>query len=376
MTAIRRIEVTVVPSGVSAHWTGRTRDWHASTTFVRIIDADGVEGVAGVDSYSVATADLSLAEAVRAFAPALLGRETDCTELFLDEMSWAGPPTGCLALLDVALWDLAAKRADQPLYRLLGGSGGGARESIPAYASVTTQPSVEAYLELADRARSEGLTALKVHAWGEPDRDLALLARLRAHDSELVLMHDAEEVYTRRGALKVGRGLDELHCRWFEAPLPDRDLSGYRELRAKVDVPVLPGGYEMQDVLEYSEALRDPPWSALRSEAGATQGITGLIRLVRLAESLNMDLEPVSYGHTSSQLAGLHVMLAFHNSSYFELPYPVEPWEYCVVEPIRWDDKGLVHAPSRAGLGLELDWEQVHARAVGEIVLTDPDRGG
>jgi L-alanine-DL-glutamate epimerase-like enolase superfamily enzyme len=367
MTPIERIEAIVVPSHVNEHWTGRTQDWQVSTTIVRIVDGDGAEGLAGVDSYSVAAADLSLAESVRAFAPALLGREPDCRETFLDEMSWAGPPTGCLALLDVALWDLTAKRAGQPLYRLLGAA---ARESIPAYASVATQSSVEAYLELADRARSEGLRALKVHAWGEPDKDLALLSRLRAHDPQLVLMHDAEGAYTRRGALKVGRGLDELHCRWFEAPLPDHDLSGYRELRAKVDVPILPAGYEMRDVLQFSEALRDPPWSALRSEVSSTEGITGLVRLMRLAEGLNMDLEPVSYGHTASQLAGLHVMLAFENCSYFELPYPAEPWEYCVADPVRWDEQGLIHAPHGAGLGLELDWEQVRAGAAGETVLS------
>jgi hypothetical protein len=90
---------------------------------------------------------------------------------------------------------------------------------------------------------------------------------------------------------------------------------------------------------------------------------------MRLAEAFDMNLEPVSYGHTSVQLAALHVMLAFSNASYFELPYPVEPWEYCVTTPVRWDDQGLVHAPQAAGLGLELDWEQVSARAAGSFVL-------
>ena len=47
-------------------------------------------------------------------------------------MSWVGPPTGCQALLDVALWDVAAKRAGLPLYKLLGAQ----RETLPAYASV------------------------------------------------------------------------------------------------------------------------------------------------------------------------------------------------------------------------------------------------
>jgi|GEM_PF-466304 L-alanine-DL-glutamate epimerase-like enolase superfamily enzyme len=362
---ITRLDVTVVPSGMSARWTDRMLECHVGTTIVRIVDADGVEGIAGVDSYSFAPADLSLAESVRSVAPALLGRDTDCREQFLQDMSWVGPPTGCQALLDVALWGVAAKRAGLPLYKLLGAQ----RDTLPAYASVVTLDSVPAYLEMADRVRGDSLQAMKVHAWGEPDRDLALFAALRAHDPDMTLMYDAECVYSRREALKVARGLEELDCCWFEAPLSDHDLTGYRELRASVHLPILPGGYEMRDVRQYAEALRDPPWTALRSEVGSTLGITGLVRLMRLAEAFDMNLEPVSYGHTSVQLAALHVMLAFSNASYFELPYPVEPWEYCVTTPVRWDDQGLVHAPQAAGLGLELDWEQVSARAAGSFVL-------
>jgi L-alanine-DL-glutamate epimerase-like enolase superfamily enzyme len=350
---------------MSARWTDRMLECHVSTTIARIVDADGIEGIAGVDSYSFAPADLSLAESVRSVAPALLGRDTDCREQFLGDMSWVGPPTGCQALVDVALWDIAAKRAGSPLYELLGA----AREAVPAYASVATLDCVPAYLEMADRVRGEGLRAMKVHAWGEPGRDLALFAALRAHDPDMTLMYDAECVYSRDEALEVARGLEQLDCRWFEAPLPDHDLTGYRELRASVDVPILPGGYELWDVREYTEALRDPPWTALRSEVASTLGITGLVRLLRLAEASGMDLEPVSYGHTSAQLAALHVMQAFTNASYFELPYPVEPWEYCVAAPVRWDDQGLVHAPQGPGLGLELDWEQVRARAAGSFVL-------
>ena len=108
-----------------------------------------------------------------------------------------------------------------------------------------------------------------------PSRDIALLRRLRAHDPDLTLMHDAEGVYDRREALTVARALEELDCRWFEAPLPDFDLAGYRDLMARVDVPILPAGYAMWDVRQFAEALRDPPWSAARSErSAATLGIT------------------------------------------------------------------------------------------------------
>ena len=368
VATIARIQATAIRPDFSLRWTERAGRCFLSTTFVRVTDSDGCEGLAGYDSYTPADVDLSVIESVRSLAPALLGRDADAREEFLEQMRigvvFPFSP-GPLAVLDVALWDLAARRAGLPLYRFLGG----ARESIPAYASLTTMDKEEDYLEVAARARAEGIRALKVHAWGDPGRDIALLRRLRAHDPGLTLMHDAEGVYDRREALRVALALEELDCRWFEAPLPDFDLAGYRDLIARVDVPILPAGYAMWDVGQFTEALRDPPWSAARSDITCTLGITWALKLMRLAAAFDMDLELVSYGHTSSQLAALHIMLAFDNVSYFELPYPVEPWEYAVSTTVRPDGAGLVRAPDASGLGLEVDWEKVRALAAGEVVL-------
>jgi L-alanine-DL-glutamate epimerase-like enolase superfamily enzyme len=368
VATIARIEATAIKPDFSLRWTERAGRCFLSTTIVRVTDSDGCQGIGGFDSYSPAAVDLSVVESVRSLAPALLGRDADSREEFLEEMRigvvFPFSP-GPLAVLDVALWDLAARRSGLPLYRFLGG----ARESIPAYASLTTMDTEEEYLEVADRARAEGIGAMKVHAWGDPARDVALLRRLRAADLDMTLMYDAEGVYDRREALWVAREIEELDCRWFEAPLPDFDLAGYRDLLARVDVPILPAGYAMWDVRQFAEALRDPPWSAARSEITCTLGITWVLKLMRLAAAFDMDLELVSYGHTMCQLAALHVMLAFDNVSYFELPYPVEPWEYAVAAPIRPDGSGLVRAPEAPGLGLELDWERVRSLAAGEIAL-------
>ena len=73
--------------------------------------------------------------------------------------------TGPLALVDVALWDLAAKHAGLPLWKMLGG----AQERLPAYASLETMPSESDYVDVVGRAHAEGIRAVKLHAFGEPD---------------------------------------------------------------------------------------------------------------------------------------------------------------------------------------------------------------
>ncbi len=88
-----------------------------------------------------------------------------------------------------------------------------------------------------------------------------------------------------------------------------------------------------------------------------------------LAQTHDMDLEPVTYGHSLFAIAGLHVMQAFPNVSYFELAYPAEPWEYGVVNPVRPDASGMVSAPEGNGLGVVLDWEALDAMTVHTISL-------
>lgn len=364
-----RIDVFCVDQGTSLRWTEAAPVCGLTTTILRVVDEDGVEGTAGYDSYTPAPSDRSVLEALRSLSPALLGRDAGAREALARDLRVAvvfPQATAPVALMDTALWDLEARRAKVPLSRLLGPAR---RERIPAYASLTTMATEDDYLATVAAAREDGLGAVKVHAWGEPERDVRLLERLRTEYPDLVLMHDAEGVYDRDGALRVGRALDEIGARWFEAPLPDFDLEGYRGLVHRLDVPILAAGYAMWDPLQFSEALRDPPWSAVRAELTSTLGVTALCEIARLAHAFGLDLEPVSYGHTLLQAANLQVMLAFENVRFFELPYPVGPWEYGVVEPIRPGPDGTVALPSGPGLGVELDWEWVERSAFAKISL-------
>ena len=370
MSVITEIEVRAVDADHSVRWTERAPTNAVTTTLVRVSDSDGCFGIGGYDSYTPSPRDLSVLEAVRSLSPVVVGRDSDCRETFANEVRvgvmFPFSPAA-ISVLDVALWDLAARRLQTPLYKLLGG----ARNRIPAYASLETMKRGEDYMETVAAARADGLRAVKVHAWGDPERDMKLLEDLRAAHPHLSLMHDAEGVYDRRSALRVARHLEALDFRWFEAPLPDYDFAGYRELRRRVDVPILAAGYAMWDVRQFAEILRDPPWTALRAEIGSTLGITSLCRLIALAGEFDMDLEPVSYGHALHQVATLHAMLAHNNVSYFELPYPTEPYEYGVLNPVRPDADGMVGAPPGDGLGIELDWEWVDAHTASKLLLTE-----
>ena len=248
-------------------WTERAKSCALSTTILRIVDSDGVEGLAGCDSYQFGRADRSILEAVRSIWPWLEGRTTECREALVEDnrVGVVFPfSTGPLALLDIALWDLAARRAGLPLWKMLGG----AQERLPSGRGVSTMETESEYLEVVGKARDEGIRAVKLHAFGDPDRDVALFAKLRVAYPDLELMHDAESAYDRLEALRWARaGRARLPLvRGAAAGLRPGGLPGSAPSGGRADPPA---GYSMWDIRQMADALRDPPWTTARAEISA-----------------------------------------------------------------------------------------------------------
>lgn len=153
------------------------------------------------------------------------------------------PPFGIADALDQALWDLAAKRAGQPLWRYLGGTSGEAE----AYASglcfhLTDRTAHDFY----KAARTEGHRAYKVKL-GDPDlaRDLARLALVRdAIGPDAAVMADANEAWTpaetRRRCNAFTQAGHSLH--WIEDPIARCDTAGLTMLRASLGTTLLNAG--------------------------------------------------------------------------------------------------------------------------------------
>ncbi|MEX2274471.1 MAG: enolase C-terminal domain-like protein [Actinomycetota bacterium] len=362
--AIRRVSAAAIGPDVPRYrYTEALPARFTTTTIVWIEDADGAVGMGGFDGDSFEDFDLAALETIRSASRPLLGRDADDREGVFNDLRWGGVnpfAPGPLGAIDVALWDLAARVAEQPLFRFLGGE----LDRLPAYASVPTLSGIDDYLAVLAEVVAAGLGAAKLHASGDPIRDAQLHRVVHEHHPELALIHDAEGVYDLDGALAVGRVLDETECRWYEAPLSDFDLPGYRTVRAATATPVLPAGDAVWELRQFEEVLRDPPWDAIRSEVVHIGGVTPAIALSGLAASRDLDIEWVHYGHSLLQAVNLHVSLAFGRTTLIEQAYPSHAWEFGVIEPIRPDASGIVHAPTGPGLGLDLDADAIAAATI------------
>ena len=147
----------------------------------------------------------------------------------------SGVFVSAISAIDIALWDILSKKANLPLYQLLGGK---CNNKIPVYGygmmlqKKSVDQLVELFKEESKQIKSKNFKAMKMKVGLGPKEDLKLVQAARdSVGKDFKLMVDANHAYNLKDALYVGKGLDELDIYWFEEPVAPEDYDGYRELK-------------------------------------------------------------------------------------------------------------------------------------------------
>ncbi|ANY87057.1 MULTISPECIES: mandelate racemase/muconate lactonizing enzyme family protein [Pseudomonas] len=367
---IDRVEVYVCrPTQRGSTWTPDQPDPCTTHTFLRVLTREGIVGTAGTDSYTFHGPDMVLAETLRDMIPDLKGRSAHERATLWQHFKPKAYARSAQAqaLIDVALWDIAAQACGQPLHKMLGSQ----RNQIEAYASTPVLASPQAYVEYVSEWVEKGFRALKFHCWCEADNDVQMVEAVhRAHGEKgLALMLDVEQKYDLAAALRVGGVLSECDYTWFEAPLDDYDLAGYQALTKKLNVPVLAAGNAIADPLLVEYAMDNHCWSRVRIDAMTCGGITPALAIMQRAAQIGLKVELQSWGHSLAQAANLHLMLSQPNCTYFEQACEFEAFEFATANPIRANDQGMVTAPVLNGLGLEIEWSAIQSTALAQLYV-------
>ena len=261
-----------------------------------------------------------------------------------------------IGAVDIALWDLAGQVTGQPIHRLLGSC----RDQVPAYFSSAFLPTAKDYADEALHYKSQGLTAYKIHPHTKPMADIEICRAVRgAVGGDMTLMLDSVWAYGYEDAVRVGRAIEELDYFWYEDPLSEDDIYGYVKLRNKLDIPILatehaPGGLHGLQQFVVQQAT-----DILRGDVAVKGGITALVKIAHLAEAFRMKCEIHHGGNSLNNVANLHVTMAVPNCEFYEVFPCTGANKFGLVEDIEVDENGLVHAPSKPGLGYEIDWDLV-----------------
>jgi L-alanine-DL-glutamate epimerase-like enolase superfamily enzyme len=284
-----------------------------------------------------------------------LNREYMWQKMWMARRYFHMTSTAPIALIDTLLWDLAGHRANLPVHKLIGGF----RDRVPAYLTETGIP-YEDTLKTAQRAVDEGFKGFKDHSMlgVETNLDLAKAIRDLVGD-EMVLMHDPVQQYSVEDAIKVGRGLEELDYLWIEEPLQEFDINGLKRLSDAIDLPVMalesiPGNPYLATPYLVADAIDIVRQTGL--------GITGQIKLANLVEMFGKNC------HGGNP----HVVAAIRNDDWWEVAaWPptgkdrsLEAAFAGLIRDTTEVKDGYMYVPQTAGLGREIDWEQIEERTV------------
>ena len=342
----------------TARYSGREHAWHVVNNILRITTADGFEGVSGVDTYYDAEfGDQALLElrsvaadliALQSLDPVVVGAMLERSRPDLSDEARAS--------IDIALWDLAARRADRPLYQLLGAQ----RDSMEPYASLPFYDTLPEYVDAVNEYARLGYRAFKFHVWGSIEEDSPLVALIQQTfaDSGYRFMIDLEGAYGIEDALRLGEEMDERLFIVLEAAIDDQLLEQYARLRNRLAVAIHPAGYDIYSPEFIRQGIETGAWDAGRFDATTVGGISTALQLLTIANDADLTIDIQSWGHSLAQAANLHLMLANKRTRYFEAPMPKQAYEFGMKNGDLLA-RGRVVAPPGAGLGIEVDWEHL-----------------
>lgn len=319
----------------------------------RITTSDGIEGCAGLTTYTEYDIDRSIYASACSAARAVLGMDANAREQIHQKL-WRRYDflrAQSSSLIDLALWDAAGKAANLPLHQLLGS----ARQRVPVYASIPTFANIDAYIDQVGQLSTQPYHAIKIHPFCELKQDLELIEALANNfNGQQTFYFDAEGQYSREAAVKIGQALSRHDCfEFFEAPMSDMDLDGHTWLRSRVNIPLVMSGIEIFSPALQTHVINQGCCDRLRFDTSLTGGVTVAKKLMAQAEAAGLPCEIQSWGFATTQAANLHMMLSSKNATGFEQAVPFEPYNWGTHDGFLMDNEGYVSANKKPGLGVE-----------------------
>lgn len=366
--------------------------YHGEATLVRIDTDEGVSGYGEANPDAGAAAVVGLIHSLKRH---LIGEDPRnverCWELLRRRFVFAGPQAGifliALSGIELALWDVAAKAAEQPLYRMLGGRF---RDRIRLYADCGDgdDPSGDP-AGCAARARrmvDEGFTALKFDidnlrhpakkdafnhtlSSAEVKTMVERVAAVRdAVGPDIDLCIDMHARYDLPSACRVAWELEPFNLMWLEEPIPAENVDALARIRAQTRTPICAGEnlylrWGFKDLLERGAV------DVVMPDVPKCGGLAESKKIANLAEMHYLPFAPHLVSTPLGTMATSHQCAAIPN-------FLVQEW-HALEEREAWDSyviapdgsgsivsDGHITLPETPGVGVELNMDGVHAGAV------------
>lgn len=355
MAAIEKIETGFyrvplpVPLSDSTH--GTMTSFELITTRVR--DSDGSEGM----GYTYTTGHNGGAVAhllSREIPEMVVGEDADRIERLWQKVWWGlhyggrgGPSVLALSALDVALWDLKARRAGVALWRLLGGHD----PAVPCYAGgIDLHLSVDDLVKEHEGNISKGFRAIKMKVGrARMSEDVARIKGMRSLLGDgFPLMADANMAWSADEAIRRARAFQPFDLVWLEEPIIPDDIAGHARVVAEGGLPIATGE-NLRSLYEFKALIAAGGVTYPEPDVTNCGGITTFMKVAHLAEAYNL---PVT-SHGAHDVS-VHLLASCPNRSFLEIHgFGLDRY---MADPLIMREGNAI-APDRPGHGIQFDWD-------------------
>jgi len=322
------------------------------TLFVKVTTDDGVIGWG--EGFGLAACGITKVAVEKAIAPLAVGRDpTDIAALMRDvayrqrNCARNGPVGFALSALDIALWDIAGKRAGQPLYRLLGGAETVAR--MPAYASLLRYGNADVVRKNSVAAVERGYRDVKLHEIG-----IAEISGAReAIGPDIALTVDASCAWTAPQAIEIANKLKPCDLKWLEEPLwPPEDYAGLARLKRDSGVATA-AGENAGTLADIAQLIGAAGVDYIQPSITKIGGVSAMRQIAEMARQGGAKVAPHSPYFGPGLIATIHFAASIPERPTIErfyLDLEASPLGDLVTAP-----GGFMRVPQGPGLGIDVD---------------------
>ncbi|MEZ5810567.1 MAG: mandelate racemase/muconate lactonizing enzyme family protein [Rhizobiaceae bacterium] len=348
--------------------------WRKNLLFIKVETDEGISGWG--ESYTQYDRDQTFASHVEELKRYLVGRNPfrikEFTQIAFDEYAQRRGSLefySALSGIEQAMWDVVGKITGQPVYNLLGGA---CREKIRIYANGWSYglSSPSDFARAAEKVVAQGFTALKFDPMPKPWRTFvpkehiesaaSILKEIRsAVGKDVDLLIDNHRRLAPMHAVELADRYREHGIFWFEEPCPPHNIEAMKEVRAKVNVPLVVGE-AVYTKSEFRPLLEARVADILNPDVANVGGVLELKEISAMAEPHFVAIAPHNYNSTTLALAAtVQAAATMPNFLITEYFLPFEQLGRDLTTESLTVENGYIVLPEKPGLGISMNEEKI-----------------
>ena len=333
-----------------------------NAVYLRVDTDEGISGWG--EAFGFGACQIAHAAAQMVVAPLAIGQQADNISALMSDldrklqsMALNGPVRFALSALDIALWDIAGKRAEKPIHRLLNPNSH--KKQLPVYASLMRMQDATNVAKVSADAVARGYRHIKLH-----ERTLECVSAARdAIGSDVALMLDTNCAWRVDQAIDQAKKMADQNLFWLEEPIfPADDYVGLGSVQDEGGISVA-AGENLGTFYDFCRMADQPSIDYLQPDVTKFGGITEMWKAVSYAAAHNCRLEPHSPLYGPGLIATQHIVAAMDAEAMLEFYY-CNLGESPMGEGIYASD-GFMKVPNGPGLGVEVDVDIIERYRVG-----------